>query len=235
MPAILALDTSADACSVALKRDAELVEEFALAPREHTHRILHMVDSVLARAELGLAQLDALAFGRGPGSFTGLRIAAGVTQGLALGADLPVVPVSSLAAMAQGWLRENAGVERPLLVQVAVDARMDEVYFGAWCARDSGLEQVATEVVTGPERLQLPATPLPTVAVGSGWRFGDRIAGFEPAGCLAVEPERQVSATDVALLAESALAAGQVCNAAEAQPVYLRDEVSWQKTGRPAQ
>lgn len=117
---LLALDTSTEACSAALFIDGEIRQRFEITPKAHTKLLLPMIESLLAEAELKLSQLDALAFGCGPGSFTGLRIATGVVQGLAFGADLPIVPVSTLAALAQNRL--------PELAFVATDARIGEIF-----------------------------------------------------------------------------------------------------------
>ena len=125
MAKILALDTSTDACSVALEVDGERTEIFKVIPRKHTHELLPMVEQILASAQLSVRQLDAVAFGRGPGSFAGIRIATGVTQGLAFAADLPVVPVSSLAALSQGYYRVSNDQDSPIIS--ALDARMNEV------------------------------------------------------------------------------------------------------------
>jgi len=127
---LLALDTATEACSVALLRGGEKTHLAQFAQREHTKHILPMVDEILAQAGITLHQVDALVFGRGPGSFTGVRIGAGIAQGLAFGAALPVIPVSNLAAMAQAayvqYQAEN--------VLTAIDARMNEVYFAQWRA-----------------------------------------------------------------------------------------------------
>lgn len=124
---ILAIDTATEACSVAVWNQGEIHALFELCPREHTQRILPMVQQVLAESGLALNQLDALAFGRGPGSFTGVRIGIGIAQGLALGADLPMLGISTLQTMAQGAWRV-CGAERVL---AAIDARMGEVYWGS--------------------------------------------------------------------------------------------------------
>lgn len=128
---ILAIDTATEACSVAVWNQGEIHALFELCPREHTQRILPMVQQVLAESGLALNQLDALAFGRGPGSFTGVRIGIGIAQGLALGADLPMIGVSTLQTMAQG-ARRVSGAARVL---AAIDARMGKSTGGSSNAR----------------------------------------------------------------------------------------------------
>jgi len=142
-----------------------LIVREELAPRSHTGLILLQVESVMAEADLQLKQLDALAFGRGPGSFTGLRIAAGVVQGLALGAGLAVAPVSSLAAMAQGIYREN---NRATHICAAFDARIQEVYWGNFELIDGIMQSVTEEAVNSPDALYLPDEG-DWLAIGSGW------------------------------------------------------------------
>jgi tRNA threonylcarbamoyladenosine biosynthesis protein TsaB len=219
---LLALDTSTEACSAALLLDGEVLEEFALTPREHTQMILPMVQRVLAAGGVSLQQLDGIAFARGPGAFTGLRIAAGVTQGLAFGANLPVMPVSSLAALAHGAWRLH-GVEKVL---TALDARMHEVYWGAWRVLGEGEVAGQGEQVMPPAHALIPEDS-GWFAVGSGWagyaeilrpRFANVLTG--------VNVDLLPRAHDVALIA--AQQAGQ-CGwqpAEQAQPVYLRDNVA---------
>jgi len=185
-----------------------------------------MVQEVLAEAGLTLKQLDAIAFGRGPGSFTGLRIGAGVTQGLAFGADLPVVPVSSLAALAQG-------LDVPKVL-AAYDARMQQVYWGAYVRNTQGLMELAgSEIVIAPKDVPLPEGADWTGA-GSGWdqyagelslRLGDKVK----------EWRRQCfpRARYVAELGAAAFQAGQAVPPEQALPVYVRDEVAIKKS--PAQ
>jgi tRNA threonylcarbamoyladenosine biosynthesis protein TsaB len=120
---ILAVDTATEACSAALYIDGEIEQKFELAPREHTQFILQMIESLLVEADLKMNQLDALAFGRGPGSFTGVRIATGVVQGIGFAADLPVVPISTLASIAQ-VMQDDHGADKVLY---AIDARMGGV------------------------------------------------------------------------------------------------------------
>ena len=118
---LLALDTATEACSVALLHNGEILAKDELSPKAHTRRILPMIDEVLSQAGIGLNQLDALVFGRGPGSFTGVRIGCGIVQGLALGADLPVIAISNLTAMAQAAYQQFGSTQ----VLAAIDARMN--------------------------------------------------------------------------------------------------------------
>ena len=134
---ILAIETSSAACSAALSVDGEVVERDALAPRQHAALILPMIESLLAESGCAVGELDAIAFGRGPGSFTGVRIAASIVQGIAFAADLPVIPVSTLAALAFGAMRESS-VPR---VIAALDARREEVYWA--CYERTADERVA--------------------------------------------------------------------------------------------
>ncbi|HAS63934.1 MAG TPA: tRNA (adenosine(37)-N6)-threonylcarbamoyltransferase complex dimerization subunit type 1 TsaB, partial [Vibrio sp.] len=131
---ILALDTATENCSVALLVNDQVYVRSEVAPRDHTKKILPMVDEVLKEAGVTLAELDALAFGRGPGSFTGVRIGIGIAQGLAFGADLPMIAVSTLEAMAQGSYRVSGATE----VAAAIDARMSEVYWGRYRRQENG-------------------------------------------------------------------------------------------------
>lgn len=215
---LLALDTSTENCSVAVFADGRLLERNESGNR-HAERILSMVDALLAEAGLSLKQLDAIAFGRGPGSFTGLRIGAGVAQGLAFGAGLPVVPISSLAALSQG-------VDAPRVL-AALDARMNQVYWGAFQRNPEGLmEPVGEECVADPDAVSLPEGHDWTGA-GSGWdachvalarRAGSRLRDWRP--------QQSPQARSMAELARAAVKAGQTVSPEQAVPVYLRDNVA---------
>ena len=232
---ILALDSSTDACSVALSIDGVLTSRFEIATQSHTQRLLPMVEELLAEQQLALADLDALAFSRGPGSFTGLRICIGIIQGLAYGANLPVIPVSTLEAMAMGFYRANRSMNVPLLV--ALDARMDEVYWSLYQRGDDGYPQSITgEFVMRPEDiaqqlsdLNMPAITEASIAgIGSGWRYPAMPSSLARQLELAVNPH----AENILSLALPRLIAGQVESIENAQPVYLRDSISWQKRQR---
>ena len=225
MPAmkLLAIDTTEAACSAALYMDGAVTARYQIAPREHSALILPMMEALLAEAGVGLAQLDGLAFARGPGSFTGVRIAAGVIQGVALGADLPVVPVSSLQALAQRALREHDARH----VLAAFDARMNEVYWLAGVADAQGLvSPLSDEQVLAPEQVNLP-TGDNWLGVGSGWgTYHDTLAAMAGNALAGTLPELTVHAWDVALLGAAGLEAGRGVAAELALPVYLRDQVA---------
>ncbi|TLF50458.1 tRNA (adenosine(37)-N6)-threonylcarbamoyltransferase complex dimerization subunit type 1 TsaB [Halomonas urmiana] len=233
MPILLALDASSSACSAALLRrreglDDELISRFALTPREHTRRLLPMADEVLAEVGLAASALDAVAYGRGPGSFTGLRIAAGVAQGLAFGLDRPLIGVSTLEALALGGHRRHH--YRRLIT--ALDARMGEIYVAAWQCRDGRLEALMEEAVMPPERLRLPEGlgDADWVGIGSGWNLREQMGVEVQAGLGLCLPDVEAEAADMALLAMEALARGEARPAHEVQPVYLRNQVAWQKS-----
>ena len=223
MAKILALDTSTDACSVALYLDGEVKEDFRVIPRQHTQQLLPMVQEILADAELAIADLDAIAFGRGPGSFAGIRIATGVAQGLAFAAELPLVPVSTLAAIA--LQQHQQGHER---VIAALDARMDEVYWGAF-RLDAGLPVlVDQERVDAPANVALPDEHV-WHAAGSGWRYLEDMSAAIQSAVNEPDVECYPRAGSMASLAAAAFEKGDTVAPEDALPVYLRDEVAWKK------
>jgi tRNA threonylcarbamoyladenosine biosynthesis protein TsaB len=231
MPNILALDTSTDACSVALACEGRVSNLFELAAKSHTQRLLPMVDELLRDANCSLKQLDAIAYGAGPGSFTGLRICLGVVQGLAFGANLPVIPVSTLAAMAQGYYREETGAQGlPLLV--ALDARMHEVYWSLFEYRGGVVVKQLDEAVCAPSEVaghpRIEALQGRFHACGQGWHYTE-LKALNP---LSLREEFYPRAEDMLTLALNAHARGETLSATEAEPVYLRDQVTWQKRQR---
>ncbi|MEC5318886.1 tRNA (adenosine(37)-N6)-threonylcarbamoyltransferase complex dimerization subunit type 1 TsaB [Brenneria populi subsp. brevivirga] len=224
---ILALDTATEACSVALWNDGEIHSLFEVCPREHTQRVLPMVRQVLAESGLTLQALDALAFGQGPGSFTGVRIGIGIAQGLALGAGLPMIGVSTLATMAQGAFRRTGATR----VLAAIDARMGEVYWaqyqraadGDWLGDDS-------EAVLTPQQVQARTAPLSGrwATVGTGWETYAEMAEH-PALSLQSGETPLPQAEDMLPLACRQWMAGRSVGVELAQPRYLRNEVAWKK------
>ncbi|QKJ87356.1 tRNA (Adenosine(37)-N6)-threonylcarbamoyltransferase complex dimerization subunit type 1 TsaB [Paramixta manurensis] len=224
---ILAIDTATEACSVALLQDSQSDALFELCPREHTQRILPMVREILTRHDVTLQQLDALAFGRGPGSFTGVRIGIGIAQGLALGATLPMIGVSTLETMAEGAWR-SCGATRVL---AAIDARMGEVYWAEYQRDEQGAwhgEQ--TEAVLKPEAALARMHQLDGgwAMVGTGWQAWPMLAEQAP---LALKETAITlpAAQDMLPLALRALNARQTVLPEHAEPVYLRNEVAWKK------
>ena len=224
---ILAVDTATENCSVALIVGDDVISRCEYAPREHTTKILPMVDTVLAEGGLKLSQLDALAFGRGPGSFTGVRIGIGIAQGLAFGADLPMLGISTLAAMAQGTYRVHQSEQ----VLTAIDARMGEIYWGQYQRQTDGdWLVVGDELVIKPDALseQFSADNGIWLTAGTGWE-----SYAEPLAQLKVKMEKGTvlypDSQDMAHLAKFALARGEAVAAEHASPVYLRDTVTWKK------
>jgi tRNA threonylcarbamoyladenosine biosynthesis protein TsaB len=222
---LLALDTATEVCTVALSLDGEVLER-SEPGGQHAESILPMVDALLAEAGLVLTQLDALAFGRGPGSFTGLRIGAGVAQGLAFGADLPVVPVSSLAALAQG--------QDAAQVLAAFDARMQQVYWGAYMRNAQGMMQLqGNEGVFAPQ-----AIPMPNgegwVGAGPGWDAYHSALRQRLGRSLAVWQQHCLPhARHVAVLGVAGYLSGAAVAAEAALPVYVRDDVAVKQGPRP--
>ena len=212
---LLAIDTATERCSVALLGAGQVVERAAETPRGHADLVLPMVESVLAEAGMALSDLDGLAYGRGPGAFTGVRIALGVAQGLAYGAQLPTVGISDLAAVAQQFAEPGARI------LVCMDARMNEVYWSRFEVTPAGLVTAAAA-----ERVDPPASVEPcdaTVFAGTGFGAYPQLtagrSGIVHDGALP-------HARHIALLAAAELQAGRGEPADRAKPVYLRDRVA---------
>lgn len=213
---LLAIDTATERCSVALIVDECVVERAAETPRGHADLVLPMVEEVLAEAGLTLRQLDGLAYGRGPGAFTGVRIAVGVAQGLAYGAQLATVGISDLAAVAQQFAVTGARI------LVCMDARMNEVYWGRFATTPGGLVQA-----TVPERVDRPeAVDAGDATVFAGTGFGAYPQLAARRAGVAVHKAVLPHAREIAQLAVPQLRAGRGEPPEQAQPVYLRDQVA---------
>ena len=230
---LLALDTATEACSVALLRGGEKTHLAQFAQREHTKHILPMVDEILAQAGITLHQVDALVFGRGPGSFTGVRIGAGIAQGLAFGAALPVIPVSNLTAMAQAayvqYQAEN--------VLTAIDARMNEVYFAQWQAQkvrsDFGefldWQPIIAEQVCSPSNVIEQVVQQHrenAVLAGTGWAAYPELSDVNLGKATEITLPSALYMLDLAL---PKWFAGETISPLEIEPIYLRNEVTWKK------
>jgi len=215
---LLAIETSTHMLSVALTTDGGVIERFAHCPTGGSDRLLPWVHEVLAEADVTLADLDAIAFGAGPGSFTGLRLACAAAQGLAYGAELPVVDIPTLEAL--------AFANGPGRVFTCLDARMNEVYSAAYEVSAEGVFEVLPVNVTPPEFIPLPP--------GGGWKacgdgFATNRAVLEQrmqSVLLEINPTVPPLASAVARLAESRLRRGDTIRPADAIPIYVRDKVA---------
>jgi len=218
---LLAIDTSSNACSVALAAEDRVYDKHEISPREHTRILLPMISGVLASAGTALHDLDAIVLGNGPGSFIGMRIGASVAQGLAFGADLAIVPVSSLAAVAAEVFASGSAAR----VLVAQDAHMRQVYCGCFERGDDGLPALLGEerIVACDSRLELSA---PAVAAGAGWEhYPELLAGNRPvidflAGVL------HPRARYLLPLGAARLERGLAVAPAQLVPAYLRSKVA---------
>jgi len=223
MPKFLALDTCSEACSAALVVDNQVWGEFKLVGNRHSEVILSMVQSLLAGGEIVLGQLDAIGFTRGPGSFTGVRIGTGVVQGLALGSDLPVIPVSSLALLAQG---ADADRGRPWLLPL-LDARMGEVYWACYQWQEAGaVIPVSEENVSAVASIvcdpQLSWQALGTGAAAYAEQFPTHISELSLGSPESVYP----NARHMKPLLDLAWKSGDAVAPENALPLYLRNNVA---------
>ncbi|MCL1039095.1 tRNA (adenosine(37)-N6)-threonylcarbamoyltransferase complex dimerization subunit type 1 TsaB [Shewanella submarina] len=224
MSTILALDTCTEACSAALTYQGNEYTAFEEVPREHSQRLLPMVDGLLAQAGIKMCDVDLLAYGRGPGSFTGIRICTSMTQGLALGADKPVIGISTLAAMAQTAIDKGANQ-----VLVAIDARMGEVYWAQYINVDGIATLKGDELVSAPEAVSLSLDEnQPIIACGTGFDAYPQLLGLTASITLDMEC-RLPSAKQMLTLAQQGVKLGLQTSVDDLQPVYLRDTVAWKK------
>jgi tRNA threonylcarbamoyladenosine biosynthesis protein TsaB len=239
---LLAVETSTEACSAALTIDGVVSERFELAPKEHTQLILPMIASLMADAGLKPQQLDALAFSCGPGSFTGVRIATGVIQGIALGANLPVVPVSTLAAIAQDFFDNNheriqaEGLKTDIsafnIAFTAMDARMGEIFWGVYQRNAQGFaELIGKEAVTLAADVEFP--DLIGTGIGSGWGVYGEELRLRLAGLVSTcQIDNLPRAGAIARLGAQGFKQGLAVDVELAMPVYLRDKVAKKESER---
>ena len=220
---LLAVETATEACSAALLVGEEIRTRYVVAAKRHTQLILPMCDELFKEADLTASQLDAVCFGRGPGSFTGVRIATGIIQGIAFAYDLPVIPVSTLATIAQEVIVKQKHVN----ILCAIDARMREIYWGMYKKNEQGLATLVNEeCVIKPEQVPLPVTPM-WYGAGGAWqkyqhelseRLATRLAGFN--GNILPKAEFVIPLAKVAFLK------AEVVSPEQALPVYLRDNIA---------
>jgi len=217
---ILAIETASEACSVALSVDAEVLIRYQHAPRQHAELLLPWIQELMADAGIGFGSIDVIAFSRGPGSFTSLRIGIGVVQGLAWACDCPVVPVSSLAATAQ--VAAKSGV---VTAFVALDARMNEVFSGLFRLNDNGIMTlVGAESVCSPELVKLPVDS-EVHGVGIGFERYPLLHKLS-ASLVGIQADTWPDASSILTIAKAWLQKNTALPAEMAQPVYLRDNVA---------
>jgi tRNA threonylcarbamoyladenosine biosynthesis protein TsaB len=223
LPTLLAIETSTDACSVAVCHQSIVQETFVVRAREHNQILLPMIDELLRGLKLSFSDLDAIAFGAGPGSFTGLRLSAGVVQGLAFSAQKPVIAVSSLATLALSATVQHIGSNQSATLLTIVNAHMQDVYFSAYRYENGKLDVLCDDGLLPMSQLtERMATFTPSLVIHSGFR--------EPLSFPAHPVvESYPHAKEVLALAKLAWTNGQTVSAAQALPVYLRETISWQK------
>ena len=247
MTTVLALDTSSENCSVALSHQGDIYQQLEHAPRNHTKLILPMLQTLLAEHSLAMSDLGAIAFGCGPGSFTGIRIAAGIAQGLAFGLDLPIYAISNLQALAlQSYLQHGNSI-----VLVCIDARMGEVYWGVFevseqqVAENSGFSDVlylvkplVDEQVSPADQVMIPHSIEPTKdgetaaslsAIGNAFNVMDQFSESLKLQLRQIDNSAEPEARAIARLAQTALLSGKKGALQDALPSYVRDSVAWNK------
>ena len=221
---ILALDTSTSLCSAALLINHEIIERSQLAPQQQTHYILPMIDELLAESGIHLTDISCLAFGAGPGAFTGLRIAAAVTQGIAFAKNIPVTPVSTLAALAQQAFRRYQSTH----IMPMLDARMKQVYWGCYqVSPEKIVEAMGHDQLSYPEQIDLTTfASTQWFGIGNGWPLYQAVSSHNPLLHLSqIDSEAYPLASDIALLGAHYFQQGKIYPAEEAIPVYLRNPV----------
>ena len=228
MKAILAIETATEACSVALWRNLEIQQRHEIAPRQHNQRLFGMLGELLPDGRLAERGIEAIAYGCGPGSFTGLRIAASAVQGLAFASGLPAIAVSTLACQVQTALREGL-VEEGGVVLSALDARINEIYYACYRV-EQGLPVALCETqALAPGQVQLPANCENLVGIGSGLQFAAQFPPGVQAALVSTHAGLLPQAQDLIPLALAQAELGQTQSAGQVQPVYVRDEINWKK------
>jgi len=227
MTGMLAIETATDACSVALYRDGDITERHLEAPRQHSQLAFTMLEELLGASSLTEQGIQFIAYGCGPGSFTGLRVAASLVQGLAYSCSLPAVPIPTLAVLAQGALREH-GLDRNASVLCLLDARINEIYSALFTFEDGIAVLRQGPFATAPEDLAIAGSG-EVIAVGNGCQFLDRLPLALQARVGTSHPGLMPRARDMFPLALAAVHRGALQSARDVQPVYVRDEISWKK------
>ncbi|MEZ0123449.1 MAG: tRNA (adenosine(37)-N6)-threonylcarbamoyltransferase complex dimerization subunit type 1 TsaB [Candidatus Reddybacter sp.] len=242
MASLLSIDTSSTCCSVALSIDDKQLIKRTDTPREHVRLVLPMIDELLSDASIKLSALDAIAFTHGPGSFTGLRIGFGVVQGLAFGADLPVIALSTLRVMAQRAIRLTSPATKCAIIP-AIDARMGELYWGFYRQVDGLAQPIEPDALCPQQGIYLQsfdegadpglANITSFIGVGDGWQYKPELSRANDVLELsAIYENIGPDAEDILPLAIAAFQAGRVAGIEDVEPVYLRNTISWKKRQR---
>ncbi|MDT8371541.1 MAG: tRNA (adenosine(37)-N6)-threonylcarbamoyltransferase complex dimerization subunit type 1 TsaB [Gammaproteobacteria bacterium] len=227
---ILALDTCTESCSAALLYKGQLFEQSVMTQRGHSDLILGMMDILFKQAKVSIADVDVLAFGRGPGSFTGVRVGVGVAQGIAYARELPVVPVSTLAAVAQ----DVAATSNTPYIAVAIDARMGEIYCASYQLIDGIVHLLDQERVCPPEEFH-PFSDEHWFGVGTGWsEYKDQLTQNFSEHLADISGEHYPQAINIISVAQHDIAAGRTVSSEQALPVYLRNNVAKKKAEQHA-
>ncbi len=228
MKGILAIETATEACSVALWREPELQLQHEITPRQHSQRLFGMLRELLADGRLEAHGVEAIAYGSGPGSFTGLRIAASAVQGLAYASGLPAIPVSTLACQAQTAIRTELVREGDIILST-IDARINEIYCACYRVENGLPVALGPAQARAPSQLSLPESVTGVTAVGSGCEFLDESTQFVREAIDEAHSQLVPEARDLIPLALSAAKRGELQSARQVQPVYVRDEINWKK------
>jgi tRNA threonylcarbamoyladenosine biosynthesis protein TsaB len=227
---ILALDTSTDACSVALRLQGKVEYRYELIPRQHNQRLFPMLRELLPAGALSKSGVELLAYNHGPGSFTGLRIAASAIQGLAYSSELPVAGISTLASMAQGALRRGL-VHSDSTVLVMLDARINELYWGLYRFENGVARALQADAVSAPGDISVQDQHLGAglIGLGNGLCYLPQLPEALGAALQPCAVECWPDSRDILLLADVEHTEGRLLNAEQVQPVYLRNKISWKK------
>ncbi|MFW0042621.1 MAG: tRNA (adenosine(37)-N6)-threonylcarbamoyltransferase complex dimerization subunit type 1 TsaB [Coxiella endosymbiont of Dermacentor silvarum] len=219
MAKLLAFETATAACSVALWLNGEIIQRFEMAPQRHSDILLNLVDELLSNAQINLKNLDAIAFGSGPGSFMGVRIATGVAQGIAYGIDLPVIPVSTLQALAQAAYQQINSEQ----VIAGWDARRDAIYWGVYQAdKKRIMQEIIGDHIDHPRNIQFPKGER-MIGVGNAWTV---YQSSLPSDFQFTKENIYPDAASVALIAQQKFKKGNILLPKKAEPTYIREEVA---------
>ncbi|MEP5567878.1 MAG: tRNA (adenosine(37)-N6)-threonylcarbamoyltransferase complex dimerization subunit type 1 TsaB [Halioglobus sp.] len=228
MKGILAIETATEACSVAIWRDPELRQRHEIAPRQHSQLLMGMLRELLPNGQLQAHGVEAIAYGCGPGSFTGLRIAASAVQGLAYASELPAIPVSTLACQVQTALRQKLVREGDVVLS-SLDARINEIYYASYRIEDGAPVALQSAQACAPAQVDLPANIQSLTAIGSGVDFLDACPQTVRNRINDSYPKLVPEAQDLIPLALILANRGELQAAREVHPVYVRDEINWKK------